>query len=108
MVDENGVTIREVGLRDGLQSEAVFVPTGKKLELVRALARAGITVLETTSFVSPKAIPQLADAADLMGQVERGGLHHEIMVPNLKGAQGAIEAGAHTNLCGIGGDVKHR
>jgi len=88
------VTIREVGLRDGLQSETVFVPTVKKLELVKDLSRAGIKILETTSFVNPKAIPQLADAAELMAQVDREGIKHEIMVPNLKGAQRALEAGA--------------
>lgn len=91
---EERIIIREVGLRDGLQSEAVFVPTEEKLKLVRALARAGVTVFETTSFVSPKAIPQLGDAAELLDRVERRSLQHEIMVPNLKGAQKAIEAGA--------------
>jgi hydroxymethylglutaryl-CoA lyase len=91
---EERVILREVGLRDGLQSEAVFVPTEEKLKLVQALARAGVTVFETTSFVSPKAIPQLADAAELLDRVARRSLRHEIMVPNLKGAQRAIEAGA--------------
>ncbi len=89
------VTIREVALRDGLQSEKAFVPTEKKLALVEALHHAGVKHIETTSFVSPKAIPQLSDAADLMARVKREGLCHEVMVPNIKGAARAIEAGAN-------------
>jgi hydroxymethylglutaryl-CoA lyase len=88
------VTIREVALRDGLQSEKTFVPTKKKIALVEALYHAGVKHIETTSFVSPKAIPQLQDAAELMAGVRREGLCHEVMVPNLKGASKAIKAGA--------------
>ena len=89
------VTIREVALRDGLQSEKGFVPTDKKLALVEALHQAGVKYIETTSFVSPKAIPQLSDATELMARVKREGLCHEVMVPNIKGAARAIEAGAN-------------
>ena len=88
------VIIREVALRDGLQSEKDFVSTEDKLALIRALEQAGVKYLETTSFVSPRAIPQLKDAAGLMARVPRGPMTHEVMVPNLKGAQGALEAGA--------------
>ena len=94
MVPAHKVTIREVALRDGLQSEHEFVPTEKKIALIRALSQAGVEYLETTSFVSPRAIPQLRDAADVMARVERGHLKHEVMVPNLKGAQRAIAAEA--------------
>lgn len=88
------VFIREVALRDGLQSEKDFVPTGKKLELAAALCRAGVKYLETTSFVSPKAIPQLRDAKEVMAGVERGRVRHEVMVPNPEGARRAADAGA--------------
>jgi hydroxymethylglutaryl-CoA lyase len=62
--------------------------------LIDRLTRAGVQYLETTSFVSPKAIPQLRDAAELLARAERGQLRHEVLVPNLKGAQLALEAGA--------------
>jgi len=94
MPDEPKIIIREVALRDGLQSEPEFVPTEKKIALVQALRRAGVKYLETTSFVSARAIPQLGDAAELMAGVPRKGLIHEVMMPNFKGAQAAIEAGA--------------
>lgn len=99
MHEEPQVVIREVALRDGLQSEAAFVPTPEKLALVQALYQAGVKYLETTSFVSAQAVPQLRDAAELMAAAGREGLFHkglfhEVMVPNLKGAQAAIEAGA--------------
>jgi len=92
MPEERKVVIREVALRDGLQSEKEFLPTEKKLDLVRTISNAGVEYIETTSFVSPKAIPQLRDATDLMSRVERGRLKHEVTVPNLKGAQLAIDA----------------
>jgi len=106
MVKRN-VIIREVALRDGLQSEAAFVPTERKLALVRALAEAGVKHLETTSFVSPRAIPQLRDAAELMARVERGRVAHEIMVPNLKGAQQAINARADRLIVFISASEAH-
>ncbi|MFW6334985.1 MAG: hydroxymethylglutaryl-CoA lyase [Desulfosalsimonas sp.] len=87
------VTIREVALRDGLQSEKEFVATKDKLALADALARAGVTFMETTSFVSPAAVPQLRDAAELMAEVPHGNLLHEVMVPNPKGARSALDAG---------------
>jgi len=111
------VTVREVALRDGLQSEKAFVPTEQKLALVEALHHAGVKHIETTSFVSQKAIPQLSDAAELMARVRREGLCHEVMVPNIKGAAGAIEAGANRlvvfvsasdahNIANVGRSVK--
>ncbi len=107
MVAARKVTIREVALRDGLQSEEAFVPTEKKLDVIRALSQAGIEYLETTSFVNPKAIPQLRDAADLMALVERGRLKHEVMVPNLKGAQRAIESGADRLIVFVSASESH-
>lgn len=92
--DKAEVIIREVALRDGLQSEPGFVATSDKLRLIRALAAAGVVFLETTSFVSPRAIPQLKDARELMARVPRDLLCHEVMVPNLRGARAAADAGA--------------
>jgi hydroxymethylglutaryl-CoA lyase len=65
------VSIYEVSPRDGLQNEPVIVPTTKKIRLLDALAAAGLQRIETTSFVSPKWIPQLADAEELMSTLER-------------------------------------
>ena len=101
------VIIREVALRDGLQSETNFVPTEKKLELIAALAQAGVRHLETTSFVSPRAIPQLADAGELMAQAARGGLCHEVMVPNLKGARAALDAKADRLIVFVSASEAH-
>lgn len=90
----NKVTIREVALRDGFQSWPTFVPTDTKLEILEAVIKSGITEFETTAFVSPKAVPQMADAAQLMKAVPRNGIRHAVLVPNLKGAQLAVAAGA--------------
>lgn len=89
------VKIREVGPRDGFQSWPDFVPTENKLEILELCVQAGVTSLESTSFVSPKAIPQLADAAEVIKNApRRDGCSHAALVPNLKGAQLALEAGA--------------
>eukprot|EP00897_Mesotaenium_endlicherianum_P003293 jgi/Mesen1/2992/ME000177S02264 len=79
------VKIVEVGPRDGLQNEKRVVPTAVKLELIRQLAGAGLPVVEATSFVSPKWIPQLADSTDVMSQIERTGrTKFPVLTPNLK------------------------
>lgn len=88
------VKIREVAPRDGFQSWPEFVPTEKKLEVIQAMIEAGMTEIESTSFVNPKAIPQMRDAAEVMKAVPRSGCSHCASVPNLKGAQMAMEAGA--------------
>ncbi len=88
------IHIREVAPRDGFQSWPNFIPTDKKLEIIRLLLEAGITEMETTAFVSPNAIPQLRDAADLMGLVPKDGCIHSPLVPNLKGAELALDSGA--------------
>ncbi len=89
------VTIVEVGPRDGLQMEKEFIPTETKVRFINALTRAGIRRMEVTSFVSPKIIPQLSDSADVMRTLERAPDGFYIaLVPNLKGAERALAAGA--------------
>ncbi len=92
--DIHKIHIREVAPRDGFQSWPDFIPTDKKLEVIRLLIDAGITEMETTSFVSPNAIPQLRDAAKVMADVPKNGCIHSPLVPNLKGAQLALDNGA--------------
>ncbi len=88
-------TMREVGLRDGIQSLGAFVPTERKIEMANALARTGLTRIEVTSFVHPRAVPQMADAAEVMGAIERvPGVSWEPLVPNVVGARRALEAKA--------------
>lgn len=88
------VLIGEVGPRDGLQIESDFVPTETKIELINQLIDAGLQEIEYSSFVSPRAIPQLADAAEVLAGLDRStGVHLVALVPNGKGASRAIEAG---------------
>lgn len=88
------VTIWEVGPRDGLQNEAGVVPTETKLEFLRRLADAGLPVVETTSFVRPEWVPQLADAeAVLDGLVRVEGVRYPVLVPNSRGLDRAMAAG---------------
>lgn len=90
----NQVTVYEVGLRDGLQNEPAFVPTEAKVELADLLARAGVRRIELTSFVSPRWIPQLADHVELVENAPaHPGLRYSALVPNLRGLQGALQAG---------------
>jgi hydroxymethylglutaryl-CoA lyase len=84
--------IVEVGPRDGLQNESVPIPTTVKLEFIAALANAGIQEIEATSFVSPKWVPQLADAAELWPQLPAGP-KYSALVPNVRGMQRAVEVG---------------
>ena len=100
------VTIVEVGPRDGFQVERTFIPTELKVEVVDAIARAGVRKIETSSFVSPKFVPQLADAAELFGAIERQpGTRYTALVPNLKGVDRAIEAAVH-GLTPIGSHLR--
>jgi len=86
-------TIVEVGLRDGLQAERAILPTETKLDLARQLIAAGIRHLELTSFVSPRAVPQLADAEELLARLGRPpGVEITALVPNAKGAERAVQA----------------
>ena len=87
------ITIVEVAPRDGLQAEDRVLPTDVKLELLEQLADAGHTAIEATSFVSPKAVPQLADAEELMKRIEpRPGVRYTALVPNETGLERAISA----------------
>ncbi len=87
------VTIYEVGARDGLQNEKALIPTEVKAEFVRRLVAAGLPVVEATSFVHPKWVPQLADAADLMELLGDSGKDLPVLVPNQRGLDRALELG---------------
>ena len=87
------VTIYEVGPRDGLQNESARVPTDVKAEFVRRLLAAGLPVVEATSFVHPQWVPQLADAAELMGLLGDEGRELPVLVPNERGLDRALELG---------------
>jgi isopropylmalate/homocitrate/citramalate synthase len=88
------VTVVEVGPRDGLQNEATPVPTAAKIAFIDALSRAGLPVIEATSFVNPQAVPQLADAGEVMlGITRRPAARYPVLIPNVKGLQRALAAG---------------
>ena len=85
----------EVGPRDGLQNEPVTVPTSAKVAFVEALAASGLQVVETTSFVHPAAVPQLADGAEVLTAItRRPGVRYPVLVPNTRGLDRAMDAGA--------------
>lgn len=89
------VKIYEVSPRDGLQNEAAFVSTDDKVHLVNLLTRAGFSSIEVTSFVSPRWVPQMADAADVMRSITRvEGTIYGALTPNVRGFENALEAGA--------------
>ncbi|MHB1162101.1 MAG: hydroxymethylglutaryl-CoA lyase [Chloroflexota bacterium] len=83
--------IVEVGPRDGFQAERQWIPTEAKIEIINALARSGLTDIQATSFVHPKAVPQLADAEELMEKIHRPeGVEFRVLVPNMRGLQRAL------------------
>ena len=89
------VRIVEVGPRDGLQNEKTIVPTAAKIELIDRLSATGLASIEATSFVSPRWIPQLADAAEVFAGIQRlPGVHYPVLVPNEQGYDRARAAGA--------------
>ncbi len=90
----SAVTIYEVGPRDGLQNEKALVDTGVKAEFVQRLLAAGLPIVEATSFVHPKWVPQLADAAELMTRLGEAGRDCPVLVPNERGLDRALELGA--------------
>ena len=95
MTDSRFVRITEVGPRDGLQNESAIVPSREKIALVDALGRAGFPEIEVTSFVSPRWVPQLADAAEVMAGIERRpGTIYSVLCPNQKGVERALAANA--------------
>ena len=89
------VTIVEVGARDGLQNEPDIVPTDVKVALIDRLSAAGLPVIEATSFVSARWVPQLSDASDVMGEiVKKEKVRYPVLTPNMKGFDAAMAAGA--------------
>ena len=93
--EDRGVRITEVGPRDGLQNESAMVSVEDKITFVDALSDAGFPEIETTSFVSPKWVPQLADAAEVMADIRRRpDTLYSALVPNARGLERAIASGA--------------
>ena len=91
----SSVRIVEVGARDGLQNEKTIVPTAIKVELIDRLSDSGLVTIEATSFVSPKWVPQLADAADVYTAIKKKrGVRYPVLVPNLQGYERARAVGA--------------
>ena len=89
-----GVVVVEVGPRDGLQNEAAIVPVDAKVAFVDALTASGLRVIEATAFVSPKAIPQLADGEEVFRRIAKApGVRYPVLVPNEKGLDRAASAG---------------
>jgi hydroxymethylglutaryl-CoA lyase len=85
------VTLVDVGPRDGLQNEAQPIPAATKIELVSRLQGAGLREIEVTSYVSPKWVPQMADAAEVMAGIDRiPGVRYSVLTPNLKGLEAAL------------------
>ena len=102
------VTIREVGLRDGLQSIARTLPTAQKLQWIESAYEAGIREIEVGSFVPPKLLPQLADTAELVAFAKTlPGLVVSVLVPNLKGAERAMDSGADWMLLPLSASHAH-
>ncbi|MBU2053992.1 MAG: hydroxymethylglutaryl-CoA lyase [Proteobacteria bacterium] len=90
------VTIRDMGPREGMQSEANVVPTEQKLELIRALLKAGFKHIQVTSFVSPKVVKQFADAEELLKKLEHPeGVFYWATCPNMRGLERAIDSGVN-------------
>jgi hydroxymethylglutaryl-CoA lyase len=88
------VVVVEVGPRDGLQNEAQPVPTERKIAFINALSAAGLPLIEATSFVNPRAVPQMADASDVMQGITRHpGVRYPVLVPNERGLDRALEVG---------------
>jgi hydroxymethylglutaryl-CoA lyase len=102
------VVIRETGLRDGLQSVATIVPTAAKIEWIRDAYAAGEREIEVGSFVPPRLLPQLADTAEVLAFAQTlPGLRASVLVPNLKGAQRALEANAEMMLLPLSASHAH-
>lgn len=94
----SAVTLVEVGPRDGFQSIGPVIPTASKIDMIQRLYSAGVRRMEAAAFVSQSAVPQLADAADIVAMTnELPGFEAQVLVPNLRHAERALEAGA-TNL----------
>jgi hydroxymethylglutaryl-CoA lyase len=95
MILPKSVTIFEMGARDGLQNEGALISTDDKVQFIDLLSETGLRWIEATSFVSPKAIPQLADAPEVFARIRKApGVRYPVLVPNLKGYERARAAGA--------------
>ena len=102
------VTVTEVGTRDGFQSEPVFIPTVTKAAVVDALIAAGLTHIEATSFVSPRAVPHLADAHEMLALVaRRADAYIAALAPNARGAERALGAGVDEIVCFVSASATH-
>ena len=100
--------VREVGLRDGLQSIARVLPTAQKIEWVNAAYAAGQREIEVGSFVPARLLPQLADTAEVLAHAQTlPGLRASVLVPNLKGAERALECGAHLMVVPLSASHAH-
>ncbi|MGE4370310.1 MAG: hydroxymethylglutaryl-CoA lyase [Burkholderiaceae bacterium] len=85
------IHVHDVAMRDGLQIEPIFVPTDEKIALINALSRTGVSKIEASSFTSPKAIPALRDAEEVMTRIERSpGVKYVCLAPNMRGAERAV------------------
>ena len=108
MHSTNSVTIREVGLRDGLQSIEPIVPTADKIAWLHGLHAAGLREVEVGSFVPTRLLPQLADTADIVAAARAlPGWVTSVLVPNLKGAQAALDCGVHSLLMPLSASHAH-
>ena len=106
--DPDAIVVREVGLRDGLQSIARVLPTAHKLRWLQQAHAAGLREIEVGSFVPARLLPQLADTAEVVAFAQTlPGLVASVLVPNLKGAQRAIESGAHAMLLPLSASHAH-
>ena len=102
------VTVTEVGTRDGFQAEPAFIPSADKAGVIDALIAAGLTHVEATSFVSPRAVPQLADAHEVLSRVRRrAAAHLSALVPNPRGAERALAAGVDEMVCFVSASETH-
>lgn len=102
------VTICDVGTRDGFQIEHQFIPTATKIEVINAIIAAGVRKLEVTSFVSPRAVPQMADAAEVYAGIDKSsGAELVCLVPNPRGAENAAKAGVKTILVFLSASETH-
>lgn len=105
---KNFVTVTEVGTRDGFQAEPEFIATADKVATINGLIDAGVRSIEATSFVSPRALPQLADAAEVLAQVQRNpNVRLAVLVPNARGAERAAAAKADMMVGFISASESH-
>lgn len=104
----NKITVVEVGPRDGFQNELNFIPTEHKVQIIDQLSETGLKRIEATSFVHPKAIPQLADASEIMARIKRKpGVCYEVLIPNLKGMERALKSSVQDVVLVVSASESH-